>query len=52
VDWEDTIAALADVGYDKTITLEVFSQDRDYVLLAKSKIERLVREMADRDAGE
>ena len=46
VDWKQVFAALRGIGYDRTITLEVFSRDRDYVLLAKSKIERLIREPA------
>jgi sugar phosphate isomerase/epimerase len=48
VDWEETFAALRAVYYDKTITLEVFSQDRDYVLFAKTKIERLIGETSAR----
>jgi sugar phosphate isomerase/epimerase len=41
IEWPEVFAALKEVGYDKTLTLEVFSQDRDYALLAKSKIEAL-----------
>jgi sugar phosphate isomerase/epimerase len=39
--WPAVLRALKEVGYDRTITLEVFSPDRDYVLLAKQKIEAL-----------
>jgi sugar phosphate isomerase/epimerase len=41
IDWPAVVRALKEVGYDRTITLEVFSRDRDYVLLAKRKIEAL-----------
>ncbi len=41
INWEAVIKALKAAGYDRTITLEVFSPDRDYVLLAKQKIETL-----------
>jgi sugar phosphate isomerase/epimerase len=41
IDWPGVIQALVDVGYDRTITLEVFSRDREYVLQAKRKIEEL-----------
>jgi sugar phosphate isomerase/epimerase len=41
IDWPAVVKALVGVGYDRTITLEVFSRDRDYVLLAKRKIEAL-----------
>lgn len=38
VNWRDALAALREAGYDGTITLEVFSPDRDYVLLARDKV--------------
>lgn len=41
IDWRAVVGALKDSGYDGTITLEVFSRDRDYVLLGKRKIEML-----------
>lgn len=41
INWEAVVKGLKEVGYDRTITLEVFSPDRDYVLLAKGKIEAL-----------
>jgi sugar phosphate isomerase/epimerase len=43
IDWTAVVQALRQVGYDRTITLEVFSRDRNYVLLAKQKIEELWR---------
>jgi len=41
IDWPAVVRALKAGGYNGTITLEVFSRDRDYVLLAKRKIEGL-----------
>jgi sugar phosphate isomerase/epimerase len=41
IDWQATFQAIKSIGYDRTLTLEVFSEDRDYVLLAKRKIEAL-----------
>jgi sugar phosphate isomerase/epimerase len=32
---------LKEVQYDETITLEVFSRDRDYLKISKEKIKRL-----------
>jgi sugar phosphate isomerase/epimerase len=32
---------LKDVQYDETITLEVFSRDRDYLKISKEKIKRI-----------
>jgi hypothetical protein len=33
---------LKTIDYARTITLEIFSRDRDYVLLAKRKVEELL----------
>ena len=43
INWSEIAAALREIGYDRTATLEVFSRDRDYVLLAKRKFEEWVR---------
>lgn len=43
IDWEAVFAVLKDIGYDRTLTLEVFSDDRNYVLQAKRTIEQLCR---------
>lgn len=40
IDWSRLIRILKR-HYDGTITLEIFSQDKDYVLLSKRKLERL-----------
>ena len=39
IDWAAVSEALREVGYDRTATVEVFSKDRDYLLLSKRKIE-------------
>jgi len=39
IDWPAVFRALARAHYDRTLTLEVFSSDRDFVLLAKRKVE-------------
>ena len=44
VDWRSVIKTLRKY-YDGTITLEVFSSDRDYVLLSKQKLEKLWKEV-------
>ena len=41
IDWETVLGALKATGYDGTITLEVFSRDRDYVRLGRDKIRAL-----------
>lgn len=40
VNWESLIKVLKKY-YDETITLEIFSPDRDYVLLSKEKLKKL-----------
>lgn len=41
IDWEDIIRQLKKVGYDKTITLEVFVEDESYLLYSKEKFGQL-----------
>ncbi|MEW6557820.1 MAG: TIM barrel protein, partial [Elusimicrobiota bacterium] len=41
VNWEDAVGLLKRIGYNNTITLEVFSRDRDYLLLTKQKVQKL-----------
>jgi len=38
IDWPAVCRALHDVNYDRTITIEVFSQDKDYLLLSREKV--------------
>lgn len=41
IDFERIIKALKQTPYDETITLEVFSKDRDYLRLSKEKIKKM-----------
>ena len=38
VNFPEIVKALKDIGYDDTITLEVFSKDRDYLKMSRDKI--------------
>lgn len=38
VEWKEAVSVLKEMGYNGTITLEVFSHDRDYLILTKNKI--------------
>jgi sugar phosphate isomerase/epimerase len=42
IDFSRVVKALKGIGYDDTITLEVFSRDRDYLKISKKKIEALL----------
>lgn len=44
IPWEEVIPLLQAYGYDGTITLEVFAQARDYLLLSKRIVENMWRE--------
>ena len=44
IDWPAVMQALREVGYDGTITLEIFSPDPDYALLALEKVRGWVDE--------
>ncbi len=44
IDWPRAIRLLKGTGYDGTITLEVFSQDRDYLLESTRKVRKWWRE--------
>jgi len=41
VDFPRVVKALKGIGYDKTITLEVFSRDRDYLRISREKLESM-----------
>jgi sugar phosphate isomerase/epimerase len=41
IDFERIIRELKEAQYDETITLEVFSRDRDYLKISKEKIKRM-----------
>ncbi|HUT71999.1 MAG TPA: sugar phosphate isomerase/epimerase family protein [Desulfatiglandales bacterium] len=44
IDFQEVVKALKASGYDETVTFEVFSRDRDYLRLSKTKWEALFRE--------
>jgi sugar phosphate isomerase/epimerase len=41
IDFPPIVKALKKVGYNDTITLEVFSRDRDYLKMSKKKVEEM-----------
>jgi sugar phosphate isomerase/epimerase len=41
INWEKKVRALKTVGYDGTITIEVFSDDNDYLVMSRNKLKRL-----------
>ena len=45
IDWRWIVHILKRIGYDGTITLEVFAEDRDYLLISKDKLEKLWQEV-------
>jgi sugar phosphate isomerase/epimerase len=42
IDYPKIMKALKEIGYDGTITLEVFSRDREYLRISKEKIAKMV----------
>jgi sugar phosphate isomerase/epimerase len=41
IDWPKVAGALKKVGYDGTVTLEVFADDDDYLVLSRQKMQRI-----------
>jgi len=41
IDFSRVVKSLKGIGYDDTITLEVFSRDRDYLKMSKKKMEEM-----------
>lgn len=41
IEWKNIIRLLKRYKYDKTITLEIFSEERGYLLMSKEKLKRL-----------
>ena len=41
IDFSKVVKALKNVGYDNTITLEVFTRDRNYLTISRDKLESL-----------
>lgn len=44
IDWKWIVHILKRVGYDGTITLEIFAHDREYLLISRDKLKRLWEE--------
>jgi sugar phosphate isomerase/epimerase len=44
IDWEEIINIIKHYKFDKTITLEVFAPDRDYLLLSRDKLKSWLRQ--------
>jgi len=42
IEFPKIVKALKEIGYDETITLEVFSKDRDYLRLSRDKLANMV----------
>jgi len=42
IDFPELVKALAGIGYDETITLEIFSRDRDYLRISRDKLQSMV----------
>lgn len=40
IDWEQVVRTVKGLGFDGTITLEIFVSDRDYLLLSRDKLNR------------
>lgn len=41
IDFGEVVKALKEIKYDETITLEVFSKDRDYLCISRNKLEAI-----------
>jgi len=41
IDWDEVVKAIKKTGYDGTFTMEVFSNDRRYVLASVEKFKEL-----------
>lgn len=44
IDWDEVIPAIKKTGYDSTVTLEVFSNDKRYVVASRDKVSSLWNE--------
>jgi sugar phosphate isomerase/epimerase len=41
INWAKIVKALKNAGYDGTITIEVFGDDDDYLIMSRNKLKRL-----------
>ncbi|MEM2909726.1 MAG: sugar phosphate isomerase/epimerase [Nitrososphaerota archaeon] len=46
--WQEVLSELKGLGYDGSITLEVHSMDRDYLLLSRDKVLRILRDICNK----
>ncbi|MCF8025469.1 MAG: sugar phosphate isomerase/epimerase [Desulfobacteraceae bacterium] len=44
IDFVEVVKALKEIGYNETITLEVFSKDREYLSISRNKLEEMFAE--------
>jgi sugar phosphate isomerase/epimerase len=51
IDWKWIVHILRRVGYDSTITLEVFAHDREYLMISRNKLHKLWDEDESQAAG-
>ncbi len=51
VDYTKIVSALTGIGYDGTITLEVFSRDRDYLKISREKLSGLFERLSNATRG-
>ncbi len=42
LDWKKIIKELKKIGYDKTITLEIYVPDKDYLIFSKNKLREVI----------
>jgi sugar phosphate isomerase/epimerase len=52
IDFSKAVKALKGIGYNDTITLEVFSRDRDYLRMSKKKMEEMWEAQEKKDRRE
>ncbi|HDO20644.1 MAG: sugar phosphate isomerase/epimerase [archaeon GB-1867-097] len=45
IDFKGIVEELKKVGYDETITVEVFSKDREYLLISRDKLRKIWKEI-------
>lgn len=43
--WREVLSKLKDLGYDGNLTLEVHSPDRDYLLMSRDKVLKILRDL-------
>jgi sugar phosphate isomerase/epimerase len=46
IDFQEVVKALKAIGYNETVTFEVFSRDRDYLKISRDKFAEMMKEQA------